>query len=133
MYLGATHFAANPVPGPGYRPLYGILVDLVGDRNPVFPIEPNSYDFAPEVVERVWRLAEELGYGHVFVRRRQVPISDDHVPLNRAGIRTIDIIDFDYGPGNAYWHTTRDVPENTAPDGLEAVGTVLTGLIYRGG
>jgi len=133
MYLGATYFAANPVPGPGYRPLYGVLVDMVGDRNPVFPIEPISYDFAPEVVERVWRLAAELGYGHIFVRRRQVPISDDHVPLNRAGIRTIDIIDFDYGPGNAYWHTHRDVVENTAPEGLEAVGTVLTGLVFRGG
>src|SRR5690606_7161869 len=34
MYLGATYFAANPVPGPGYRPLYGVLVDMVGDRNP---------------------------------------------------------------------------------------------------
>lgn len=133
MYLGATHFAANPVPGPGYRPLYGVLVDMVGDRNPVFPIEPTSYDFAPEVVERVWRLAEELGYGHVFVRRRQLPITDDHVPLNRAGIRTIDIIDFDYGPGNRYWHTTADDVGNTAPDGLEAVGSVLTALVFRGG
>lgn len=133
MYLGATYFAANPIPGPGYRPLYGILIDMVGDRNPIFPIEALSYDFAPEVVERVWRLAAELGYGHVFVRRRGRAIGDDHVPLNRAGIRTIDIIDFDYGPGNAYWHTHKDVLENTAPDGLEAVGTVLTGLIYRGG
>lgn len=133
MYLGATYFAANPVPGPGYRPLYGILVDMVGDRDPVFPIEPLSYDFAPEVVERVWRLAAELGYGHIFVRRRQIAISDDHVPLNRAGIRTIDIIDFNYGPGNSFWHTHKDVLENTSPVGLEAVGTVLTELIYRGG
>ncbi|HEX6940538.1 MAG TPA: M28 family peptidase [Longimicrobiales bacterium] len=133
MYLGATYFAANPVPGPGYRPLYGVLIDMVGDRNPVFPIEPLSYDFAPEAVERVWRLAGELGYGHVFVRRHQGAIGDDHVPLNRAGIRTIDIIDFEYGPGNAYWHTSQDVLENTAPDGLEAVGTVLTALVYRGG
>ena len=133
MYLGATYFAANPVPGPGYRPLYGILVDMVGDRDPVFPIEPLSYDYAPEVVERVWRLAAELGYGHIFVRRRQIAISDDHVPLNRAGIRTIDIIDFNYGPGNSFWHTHKDALENTSPVGLEAVGTVLTELIYRGG
>ena len=133
MYLGATHFAANPVPGPGYRPLYGILVDMVGDRRPVFPIEYHSYQYAPEVVERVWRAAEDAGYRHIFVRRHGGAIEDDHIPLNRAGIRTIDIIDFDYGPGNAYWHTTSDVLENTAPDGLEAVGKVILRLIFQGG
>ncbi|MDP9348716.1 MAG: M28 family peptidase, partial [Gemmatimonadota bacterium] len=29
MYLGAKHFARNPP--PGYRPLYGVLLDMVGD------------------------------------------------------------------------------------------------------
>lgn len=133
MYLGAKHFAANPVPGPGYRPFYGILLDMVGDKNPVFPIEYHSQKFAPEVVERVWRIAEEAGYGHIFVRRRGGAIEDDHIPLNRAGIRTIDIIDFDYGPGNAYWHTSKDVLENTGPNGLQAVGTVVLRLIFQGG
>lgn len=131
MYLGAKHFAAN-LPR-GYRPLYGILVDMVADQDPVFPIEGHSQSFAPEVVERVWRLAEQLGHGAVFQRRTGSTISDDHVPLNRAGIRTIDIIDFDYGPGNSYWHTLQDVVENTSPRGLGIVGEVLTVLIYRGG
>ena len=131
MYLGSTYFAAN-LP-PGYRPLYGVLVDMVGDRNPVFPIEAFSYQYAPEVVERVWRVAEELGYRQMFPRRQGIGISDDHIPLNRAGIRTIDIIDFEYGPGNRYWHTLDDTVENTGPRGLEAVGRVLTALVFRGG
>jgi glutaminyl-peptide cyclotransferase len=131
MYLGAKHFAANQP--PGYQPLYGILLDMVGDRDPVFPIEGNSRDMAPEVVERVWRVAEQIGLGHVFVRRSGGHITDDHIPLNRAGIRTINIIDFDYGPGNAFWHTHRDVVENTGPDGLEAVGRVLLTLLWNGG
>ncbi|MEJ2501923.1 MAG: M28 family peptidase, partial [Gemmatimonadota bacterium] len=33
MYLGAKHFAAHAV---GYEPLYGILLDMVGDRTPRF-------------------------------------------------------------------------------------------------
>lgn len=131
MYLGSTYFAAN-LP-PGYRPLYGVLLDMVGDRDPVFPIEAYSRQYAPEVVERVWRVAEELGYGRIFRRTPGLAIEDDHIPLNRAGIRTIDIIDFDYGPGNRHWHTHQDVLENTGPTGLEAVGTVLTTLIFRGG
>ena len=131
MYLGAKHFAAYKP--PAYRPLYGILLDMVGDKQPRFRIEENSRDFAREVVERVWRVAEQIGLGHVFVRESQGAITDDHVPLNQAGIRTIDIIDFDYGPANAYWHTHHDDVHNTSPLGLGAVGRVLATLIYNGG
>ncbi|MEX0907767.1 MAG: M28 family peptidase [Gemmatimonadota bacterium] len=131
MYLGAKHFAANRP--PGYQPLYGILVDMVADQQPVFPIEGNSQSMAPEVVARVWGVAEQLGLGHIFVRRPGRTVMDDHVPLNRAGIRTIDIIDFDYGPGNGLWHTHGDVVENTGPAGLDAVGRVLLTLIWNRG
>jgi glutaminyl-peptide cyclotransferase len=131
MYLGAKHFAANQP--QGYRPLYGIVVDMVADRTPLFPMEGNSIDLAPDVVGRVWGVAAQIGLGHVFPQRNGGWVTDDHVPLNKAGIRTIAIIDFDYGPGNAYWHTHHDVVENTAPDGLGYVGRVLASLIYSGG
>jgi Zn-dependent M28 family amino/carboxypeptidase len=131
MYLGAKHFAAN-LPGP-YRPLYGILVDMIADENPAYPIEANSQSAAPEVVDRVWRTAEELGFGAYFKRTSQGAVEDDHVPLNQAGIRTIDIIDFEYGAGNQYWHTHEDVLARTSPHGLGVVGAVLLELIFRGG
>lgn len=131
MYLGAKYFAAN-LPG-GYSPYYGILLDMIGDRDPVYPIEGNSQRYAPEVVDRVWGVAEQLGHGALFPRRNRGAISDDHVPLNQAGIRTINIIDFEYGPGNMYWHTLDDTVENTSPEGLGAVGDVMTVLIYNGG
>lgn len=66
MYLGAKYFAANKP--AGYRPLYGILLDMIADKNPRYPVEGFSEQSAPEVVERVWRLAENLGYGNHFVR-----------------------------------------------------------------
>lgn len=131
MYLGAKHFAAN-LP-PGYRPLYGVLVDMIGDESPVFGIEANSQEKAPEVVDRIWRTAEEIGLGNIFRRTSIGGIEDDHVWLNQAGIRTADIIDFDYGPANGYWHTSQDVLEHTSPKGLDAVGRVLLELIFRGG
>lgn len=131
MYLGARHFAANRP--PGYSPLYGILVDMVADRDPRFPQEGYSLQYAPEVVARVWRMAERIGYGHYFPDRQGLAVKDDHVPLSEAGIRTINIIDFDYGPGNAYWHTLDDSLENVAPVGLGVVGEVVLELLYRGG
>lgn len=131
MYLGAKHFAANKP--AGYEPWYGILLDMVGDQDPEFPQEGYSVRYAPEVVDRVWRMAERLGYAGMFPRRVGIPIQDDHVPLNEAGIRTIDIIDFHYGPNHAYWHTLDDTVEHVSTEGLEGVGTVVGELIYRGG
>ncbi len=127
MLLGARYFAAN-LPA-GYQPLYGVLLDLVADQNPRFPIEGYSAQYAPEVARRVWAVAEQLGYGDIFVNTVGQSISDDHIPLNQAGIRTINIIDFDY----PYWHTVRDVPENTSATTLQIVGDVVAELVYRGG
>ncbi len=131
MFLGAAHFAEN-LP-QGYRPLYGVLLDMVADTDPRFPIEGYSAELAPEVVQRVWDLARDLGYGDVFVNAPGGYINDDHLPLNEAGIRTIDVIDFEYGPGNRFWHTPQDLPENTSPETLEIVGDVVAELVYRGG
>ena len=131
MYLGATWFAENKP--RGYEPFYGILLDMVADETPRFQQEGYSREYAPEVVDRVWRMAERLGYAALFPPTRGIHVTDDHVPLNEAGIRTIDIIDFDYGPGNAYWHTLDDTLDHVRPEGLEAVGTVIAELIYRGG
>ena len=131
MFFGSRHFAAN-LPS-GYRPLYGVLLDMVGDRDLRIPVEGYSAEKAPEVVQRVWAVARDLGYGEVFVNTPGGYVSDDHVPLNDAGIRTIDIIDFEYGPGNRFWHTLADAPENTAPESLDIVGEVVTELVYRGG
>ena len=131
MYAGSQYFAQTW--GASYHPLYGILLDMIGDQNPSFPIEPTSNQYAPEVVQRVYDMAEQLGLGRYFPRSPGIEIDDDHVPLNKAGIHTIDIIDFDYGPGNAYWHTLQDTVAHTSPVGLGVVGRVVAALIYSGG
>jgi hypothetical protein len=137
MYIGAKHFVAN-MP-PDYRPLYGILIDMIGDQEPVFLIEDSSNRYAPEVVARAWRAAADLGLGAMFPQKLGVGVSDDHDALNGAGIHTIDIIDGEYGrpvpPGTfgLYWHTLQDTVEHTSPVGLGAVGRLLRYLVYSGG
>jgi hypothetical protein len=126
MYLGAKYFSAN---AGGYRPLYGVLIDMVGDRTPEFPIEDNSNRMAPEVVQRIWNVAEELGFGRYFPRTNAGAITDDHVPLNQAGLRTANIIDCCDHP----WHTLEDNLENASAEGLGVVGAVLLELIFREG
>jgi Zn-dependent M28 family amino/carboxypeptidase len=131
MFLGSRHFAATiaaPIPWA-----YAVLLDMVGDLDPSFLVEAYSVEYAPRVVQRVWGLASELGYGPWFPTRVGSRVSDDHLPLNEAGIPTVDVIDFEYGPGNSLWHTPRDVPTNTSSRTLSMVGEVMAELIYRGG
>jgi hypothetical protein len=85
------------------------------------------------VIRRVYALAHELGFGRYFPLVQGGAVLDDHLPLNQAGIPTIDIIDFDFGPGNQIWHTHADDLSAVSVRGLDAVGTVLTELVYRGG
>lgn len=127
MFLGARHFARER--GASYRPLFGILLDLVGDREPRFPWEGFSLQFAPEVVRRVWDVAAELGYAGIFLSQPGQAISDDHVPLNEVGIRTIDVIDLDY----PYWHTPEDTPDKVSQQTLQIVGDVVLEVVRRQG
>lgn len=130
-FLGSRHFASdyknNP---PGFRYKYGVLLDMVADRNLNIHPEVNSvrwHDTRPLVAE-IWRTAEQLGVRE-FIPKPRHQVDDDHVPLHDiGGIPTCDIIDFDYPSSNmrtTYWHTTRDVPENCSALSLAKVGWVI--------
>lgn len=114
----------------GVRPQYAVLVDMVGDAELTLPIEYNSWRGARKLVSRIWNLARDLGYSQ-FRFEMGAQIYDDHVPLLEAGIPAVDIIDFDYpNTEKNYWHTLEDTPDKCSAESLEAVGTVLTTLIY---
>jgi glutaminyl-peptide cyclotransferase len=122
-FLGAKYFAKT-MP-PTYKPLFGILLDMVGAADLRIPMEQNSMKYAPNVVGIVWTAAQELGITQ-FAAVPGEQIEDDHLALNEAGIPTIDLIDFDY----RYWHTLEDTADKCSPESLEAVGKVLIHVIY---
>lgn len=125
--IGAWHFAAN-LPA-GYQPLFAVLMDMVGDKDLQIYYEGNSQSFAPEVVQRVWQTAERLGYGRTFIHGVRHTLIDDHVPLQRAGIHAIDLIDFDYGPNNVWWHSGEDTLDKISAESLAIVGNVAIALV----
>jgi glutaminyl-peptide cyclotransferase len=131
MFMGSKYFASSlPRPIPWS---YGILLDMVGDLDPSYPMEAHSAEFAPALTQRIWRVAQQLGFGAYFPARVGSRVVDDHIPLNEAGLQTVDIIDFQFGPENRLWHTPQDTPENTSAESLRMVGEVVAELIYRGG
>ncbi len=103
VFLGSRYFAAN-LP-QDFDPEFGVLLDMVGDRDLDIYVEGNSNRLAPEIIDRVWNIAQRMGFGDVFHRRVDYTMNDDHIPLNEVGIPTIDVIDFDNYP---YWHTPDD-------------------------
>ena len=119
--IGSQHFAATC---PSYRPRYGILLDMIGDRDLVITRERYSQRHCPDLMDRIWRTAEKMGVT-AFVDKPGPVMYDDHIPFLERGISFVDIIDFDY----PYWHTLDDTPEHCSPQSLGDVGRVVCRVI----
>jgi glutaminyl-peptide cyclotransferase len=127
VLVGSMFFAAEMKP-QNYRPIYGVLWDMIGDRDLRIAREPNSVAAAPDVVKRVWDVASSLGYSKYFVPEMfPDPITDDHIPLLRAGMPVIDVIDLDY----PYHHRTSDTMDKISAESLKIVGDVAAALVTR--
>lgn len=135
VLLGSQYFAAH-LPSPDYKPVFGVLWDMIGDKDLNILQEARSVQAAPEVVSRVWSKAKELGYDRYFIQSVGQDITDDHVPLLEKGLRVIDVIDIDYGPlgpdGRAnpdYHHTLQDTIDKVSEHSLQVVGDVALAVI----
>ncbi len=130
VLLGSQYFAAH-LPSADYRPVYGVLWDMIGDKDLNIYKEARSVTSAPEVVSRVWQKAADLGYAKYFIARGGQEVIDDHVPLIAKGLRVIDVIDIDYGPSapNGYHHTLQDTIDKISAQSLQVVGDVALALL----
>ena len=124
VLIGSAYFARNPIDSV-YRPIFGVVWDMIGDKDLRFKKEGYSLQGAPEVVDRVWRTAAELGHDDVFVNEEVGGITDDHVPLLRAGMRVIDVIDLEY----RYHHKPTDTFDKISARSLSIVGEVAEALL----
>jgi len=125
VLLGSRYYAAHQPPGP--RPLYAVLFDMVGDADLQIYQEGYSLVAAPEVVQLVWEVARKSGHAQVFQPSPKHTLTDDHVSLQHAGIRAIDVVDFDY----PYWHTPDDTIDKVNAKSLQVVGEVALALVAR--
>jgi glutaminyl-peptide cyclotransferase len=123
MFLGSRHFAAHYT---GRPPDWAVLLDMVGDKDLRLPQERNSLERAPEVVTRLWNVAQRAG-STAFLPKPGPSILDDHIPLLDRGIPCIDIIDFTYPP----WHTAADTPDKCAPESLGQVGRAVLEAVEK--
>jgi glutaminyl-peptide cyclotransferase len=98
-----------------------LLADMIGDADLNIDRDQNSTPWLEEVV---YQAASRLGdQSHFFARDNQV--TDDHVPFVQRGVPCADLIDFDYGYNNVFWHTPQDTVDKLSPKSLDIVGRTL--------
>ncbi|MFN2542905.1 MAG: M28 family peptidase [Chthoniobacterales bacterium] len=114
--LYGSRYFAKQLSGSAKQFRGGILFDMVGDRslNVTLPL-----DSPPQMAHDLFAAAEALKLRNYFAYY-DGSITDDHTPLNRIGIPTIDIIDFDF----AWWHTADDTMDKLSAESLHVVGSV---------
>lgn len=130
--LGSQYWSRN-LHRPGYRAMYGILLDMVGGAYPGFYTEDYSVNFAKDLVEKVWNLAESEGYSAAFPKKSGGAVTDDHYYVNTiAKIPMIDIINRPTGNAFPHWHHTQKDNMNVIdPFTLQMIGKLLVKLIYK--
>ena len=127
VLIGARYYATHPVPGP--QPKYAVLFDLVADKDLQIYQEGNSLTGAPEIVNLVWAAARKAGHPDVFVDAPKHTLTDDHVELQKVGIKAIDVVDFDY----PWWHTPEDTIDKVSAASVQVVGDVAIALVRMDG
>lgn len=102
-----------------------VLLDMIGDKDLKLTRDLNS---DRKFVEIFFGAARRIGLGQ-HVDGPALDVRDDHLPFMAARVRSIDLIDFNYGPDNSWWHTEKDVLENCSQESLSAIGRItLAGL-----
>lgn len=131
--LGSQYWARN-LPIKNYKPEFGILLDMVGAADAVFPKEGVSMYYAPNVVNHVWKIAGAMGHENYFRNFKGNEITDDHRYLNEiAKIPTIDIIHYDMGRFDfgEFHHTHNDNMDIIDKATLQVVGDVVLQVVYQ--
>ena len=103
-----------------------LLVDMVGDADLNIERDASSTLWLEDLI---YQAASRYGYqSHFF--GRSVPMEDDHTPFAKLGVPVADLIDFDYGYANAFWHTKADTIDKLSPKSLEIVGETVKEAIH---
>jgi Zn-dependent M28 family amino/carboxypeptidase len=98
-----------------------IVADMIGDVDLNVDRDQNSTAWLEDLVLQA---ATKLGYqSHFFAR--QIATDDDHTPFVQRGVPCADLIDFDYGYNNVFWHTPQDTIDKLNANSLLISGNVI--------
>lgn len=104
-----------------------LILDMVGDKDLSITL-PSDSDH--KIASEIFRIARKQNKAKYFSWFRGSML-DDHTPFIKEGIAAVDIIDFEYGSSNKYWHTSGDTMDKISRESLETVGNLTLQLIWN--
>ena len=120
---GSRRMAAQWASDGTAEKLVGLInVDMIGDADLSLLYEGYSTPWLRDLIVGV---AHRLGYREQFPRGAPQYVEDDHVPFLRRGMPAVDLIDFEYGLYNRYWHTENDTLDKLSAESFAVMLHVL--------
>lgn len=129
--LGSQHWASQPHTSPA-SVRFAVLLDMVGSEQTVFRKEGFSQRYAPAVLDKVWAAAQRMGHSSLFSFDAGSYVTDDHLPVNGAGVPCIDLVggNADGSGFPATWHTIDDNMQHLSLQTLQGVGETVADVVY---
>ncbi len=125
---GSRHLASQWLSDGTLAKLKALInVDMIGDRDLGLVNDQESTEWLRRLV---WDSASKLGLSKHFLTEPG-SLLDDHIPFVQSGASAVDLIDFDYGPNNSYWHTDKDTMDKLSAQSLAIVGRVVLAVMGK--
>ncbi len=103
-----------------------ICLDMLGDKDLHIIVPANTTDILKKLALQA---AEKAGLKNLLKIEESLVVTDDHSAFLSAGCPAINFIDFDYGPGNAWWHTPADTMDKVSKASLLSSGRLVAAFL----
>ena len=103
-----------------------ICLDMLGDKDLHVIVPGNSTAILKKLAKQA---AEKAGLKDLLKIDESLVVTDDHSAFLSAGCPAINFIDFDYGPGNAWWHTPEDTMDKVSEKSLLSSGRLVAAFL----
>jgi len=101
-------------------------LDMLGDRDLHIVLPQNTTPVLKKIVPLV---AARAGLEGLVSLDDDTRVKDDHQPFLDAGWSAAALIDFSFGPNNAWWHSPNDTLDKISADSLGRSGLLVVSLL----
>ena len=103
-----------------------ICLDMLGDKDLHVIVPANTTAILKKLALQA---AEKAGLKGLVKVDESLVVTDDHSAFLSAGCPAINFIDFDYGPGNTWWHTSEDTMDKVSEESLFSSGRLVAAFL----
>ena len=104
------------------------LLDMIGDKDLNLTLPANS---SPALIDCLKQISRGNARLNLRWEQRTYDMLDDHVPFYNRGVPALDLIDFDYGPRNSYWHSAGDTLDKISAESICLAADLTFALIWN--